>query len=143
MRQIVALLMLAGSALPAFADEPADAVRPFYENIGMEYDEASLELFVDPARSVIEADRRMAEDGDLCLGFLLSVDAQDYDDAEVARSLELSQEGDDERAEVTARFSNFGADQTVIWRLVNQDGWKIADIGAPANGWWLSELSCD
>ena len=80
MRQIVALLMLAGSALPAFADEPADAVRPFYENIGMEYDEASLELFVDPARSVIEADRRMAEDGDLCLGFLLSVDAQDYDD---------------------------------------------------------------
>ncbi|MCG6113889.1 MAG: hypothetical protein MEQ84_01710 [Mesorhizobium sp.] len=143
MRQIVALLMLAGSALPALAEEPVDAVRPFYENIGMEYDDASLELFVDPARSVIEADRRMAEEGDLCLGFLLSVDAQDYDEAEIAQSLELSQDGDDERAEVTARFSNFGGNQTIIWRLVNQDGWKIADIGSAANDWWLSELGCD
>lgn len=143
MRQIAALLMLAGSTLPALADEPVDAVRPFYENIGMEYDEASLELFVDPARSVIEADRRMAVAGDLCLGFLLSVDAQDYDEAEIAQSLELSQDGDDERAEVTARFSNFGEAQAVVWQLVKQDGWKIADIGAPDNGWWLSELGCD
>lgn len=143
MRQIAALLMLAGSTLPALADEPVDAVRPFYENIGMEYDEASLELFVDPARSVIEADRRMAAEGDLCLGFLLAVDGQDYGEAEIAQSLELSQDGDDERAEVTARFSNFGEPQAVVWRLVNQDGWKVADIGARDNGWWLSELGCD
>ena len=78
----------------------------------------------------------MAEDGDLCLGFLLSVDAQDYDDAE-DRAKPGAQPGRRRRTGRSGRPAsrNFGADQTVIWRLVNQDGWKIADIGpAPANG---------
>lgn len=141
MRRILALLMLAGSTLPALADEPIDAVRPFYENIGLEYEDDSLDLFVDPARSVLEADRRMAEEGDLCLGFLLAVDGQDHDEG-IAESLELTQTVDGDQAEVVASFSNFGYRSHVDWRLVNRDGWKIADIGSRANG-WLSELSCD
>ena len=73
MRHLLTILLLAGMAVPALAAEPADAVRPFYEHIGLEYEDGSLALFADPALSVLEGDRRMAEEGDLCLGFLIAV----------------------------------------------------------------------
>jgi hypothetical protein len=47
MRTALSFLFLAGFAGPALASEPVDVVRPFYESIGMEYDPASRELFVD------------------------------------------------------------------------------------------------
>jgi hypothetical protein len=143
MRTALAFLFLAGFAGPALASEPVDVVRPFYESIGMEYDPASRELFVDPALTVIEQDSRMAQEGDLCLGFLLAVDGQDYDEAEIAGSLEFSQQIDGDRAEVVASFSNFGEQHQIVWRLQDEDGWKVADIGSPENGWWLSELGCE
>lgn len=141
MRYLLTVLILAGMAVPTVAAEPVDAVRPFYEHIGLEYDDDSLDLFVDPARAVLEGDRRMAEEGDICLDFLLAIDGQDHDEG-IAASLELIQTVDGDQAEVVASFSNFGYRSHVDWRLVNRDGWKIADIGSRANG-WLSELSCD
>lgn len=141
MRTLLTVLILAGMAVPAVAAEPADAVRPFYEHIGLEYEDGSLELFVDPARRVLEGDRRMAEEGDLCLGFLVAIDGQDHDDT-VADSLELTQTVDGDQAEVVASFTSFGYRNEVMWRLVDRDGWKVADVGSPKNG-WLSELSCD
>ncbi|NMG40999.1 hypothetical protein GRZ55_17260 [Chelativorans sp. ZYF759] len=141
MRHLLTILLLAGMAVPALAAEPADAVRPFYEHIGLEYEDGSLALFADPALSVLEGDRRMAEEGDLCLGFLIAVDGQDHDEG-IAESLELTQTVDGQEAEVVASFSNFGHRSQVMWRLVDRDGWKVADVGSPTNG-WLSELSCD
>lgn len=143
MRPAIVFGLLAAMCVPALAAEPVDTVRPFYQNIGMEYDPDSLVLFIEPARAILEQDRRMAEEGDLCLGFLLAVDAQDYDEAEIAGSLELSQEVEGDEARVLARFSNFGMPQAIIWRLRNQDGWKIADIGSDEGAWWLSELGCE
>lgn len=143
MRPAIVFGLLAAMCVPALAAEPVDTVRPFYQNIGMEYDPDSLVLFIEPARAILEQDRRMAEEGDLCLGFLLAVHAQDYDEAEIAGSLELSQEVEGDEARVLARFSNFGMPQAIIWRLRNEDGWKIADIGSDEGAWWLSELGCE
>ena len=142
MRKMLAFLMLCGMSAPAMAAEPADAVRPFYESIGLEYGDDELGRFVDPALSVLEGDRRMAEEGDLCLGFLIAIDGQDHDDG-IADSLVLSQTVEGDRAEVVARFVVFGHPQQIEWQLVYQDGWKIADVGSRDNGWQLSEFTCD
>lgn len=47
-------------------------------------------------------------------------------------------------AQVTVRFDNFGAPQTLLYTLVRvtPDGqWQINDIHSPANGWSLTDLA--
>ncbi len=137
------LPLLLGAAAPALAADGAlDAVRAFYtEPLADERDPA---LFTGAARETIEKDLS-AESG--CIGFSFVFNGQDFDEAEVARTLKLAEEpGADGAQAVTARFDNFGQPQEVVWTMRQTEGaWKVADVTIAFEGdddWTLS-TACD
>ncbi len=83
------------------------------------------------------------ESQEACLDFSFVVDGQDWDEAEIAGSLALTEAVDGTSATVTARFTNFGEPRTLSWTLVRQGGvWRVADVASVEGAWRLSELSC-
>lgn len=143
-RLTAALLpLLLGFAAPAFAaDGAVDAVRAFYT--APLADERDPALFTGAARATIETDLA-SESG--CIGFSFVFNGQDFDEAEVARTLVLSTGADDDGGgTVTARFDNFGQPQEVVWTMRQTDGaWKVADVTIAFEGdddWTLS-TACD
>jgi hypothetical protein len=141
------LILLAALAAPtvALAQEPVDAVAFFYANPGSELDEAERERFSDPARAVLDANDVLWEQReDVCIDFSILFDAQDYDEAELERTLAFHEEIDGDVADVFATFSLFGAPREILWSLAYDDGsWKVTDVSSPEAGWRLSELSCE
>lgn len=136
---------ITAASSPALAGAASDAVAFFYENIGAEAMPENRHLFTDAARAALDENDRVGEEtGGICLDFVMTLDAQDFDDDEVARTLTLSEELDGDVAYVTADFSVFGEDRSVEWTLMDEDGeWKVADVAIPGRGWRLSELECD
>ncbi len=135
-------LVLALTAAPAFAGPASDAVKFFYSNIGAEYDAANRGRFVDPAKAVLDANDKSEE---ACIDFGLALDAQDYDEAEVAKTLKLTEESGGET--VIASFTLFPGDKdserAIVWQLKQVGGeWKIADVVSDESGWRLSEFTC-
>jgi len=133
------------AAAPAFAGPASDAVQFFYSNIGAEYDAANRGRFVDPAKSVLDANETSEEP---CLDFGLAIDAQDYDDAEIAGTLKLAEDVRGDSAMVTASFSLFPGDpqndREIVWELRQVGGqWKVSDIGQANGAWRLSEFKCE
>jgi hypothetical protein len=132
----------------AFAGAASDAVMFFYSEPTYEPDPALRDRFVDPARSVFEASDKVAANGDACIDWVLAIDAQDYDDATLARTLKLAESVSGDAAEVTATFTLFPdgqarSEREVLWTLKDVGGaWKVADIASRTNGWKLSELTC-
>lgn len=137
------LPLLLGFAAPALAADGAiDAVRAFYT--APLADERDPALFTGAGREAIEQD--MATEGG-CIGFSFVFNGQDFDEAEVARTLVLSTGADDDGGgTVTARFDNFGQPQEVVWTMRQTDGaWKVADVTIAFEGdddWTLS-TACD
>lgn len=138
---VLALALVAG---PALAGQPSEVVKYFYSNIGAEYDPARRDQFVDPAKAVLDANEKSEEP---CLDFGLALDAQDYDDAILAKTLKLAEDLNGDTAVVTASFSLFEGDpqndREIVWELkkVGAD-WKIFDVGQAEGSWRLSEMSC-
>jgi hypothetical protein len=138
-------VVLALTAAPAFAGPASDAVQFFYSNIGAEFDEANRDRFVDPAKSVFEAAVKTEEP---CLDFGVAIDAQDYDEAQIAKTLKLVEEVKGDSAMVTASFSLFEGDpqndREIVWELRQVGGqWKVSDIGQANGAWKLSEFKCE
>lgn len=138
------VLALALTAAPALAGPASDVVRPFYENPGAERDPAFRNSFVDPAKAIFDANDKATE---LCLDFVISIDGQDWDEAELKRTLKLDEDivGDD--ATVTASFTLFPGDaqseRIIIWTLRQVDGqWKVSDVVSDGNNWRLGEFDC-
>lgn len=133
---------------PASAGPASDAVRFFYAPPNFEGDRALRDRFVDPARAIFEANDKMSSGEEVgCIDFGLAVDAQDYDEAEIARSLDLSEETSGATAEVTATFRLFpdeqGSRREILWSLAREDGeWKVSDIASLSGDWRLSEFDC-
>lgn len=132
------------AAAPALAGPAADTVKFFYSNIGAEYDPARRDLFVDPAKKVLDDNEKSEEP---CLDFGLALDAQDYDDATVAQTLKLAEDVNGDQAMVTASFSLFPGDpqndREIVWELKKVGGeWKIYDVGQANGAWRLSEMTC-
>lgn len=76
-----------------------------------------------------------------CVDFAFDIPGQDYDAAEIARTLQISSTGTDFAQDVTARFTNFGTPAEITYHFVPEDGlWKIDDITGP--GWRVSEIPC-
>ncbi len=139
------LILLAALAAPttALAQEPSEAVAFFYANPGFEVDEAERNRFTDPARAALDAnDAHWEEREEVCIDFSVLFDAQDYDEAELERTLTFEEEVDGDAADVLATFSLFGTPREILWSLEYDDGWKVADISSPEAGWRLSELRC-
>ena len=76
-----------------------------------------------------------------CIDFALDIPGQDFDAAEIARTLTVTSTGDDARRAVTASFRNFGALVRMTYVFVVEDGfWRIDDIESPE--WRLSDIPC-
>ena len=144
----IAAAILAAMLSAAHAGAPADAVRPFYANVASELDPEFRGKFVDPAKSKLDGNDKLLSDGETCIDWILSIDAQDYDGTVLAKTLQLSDKEDGDKATVTATFylaeDQPGPAGEVVWSLEKVDGvWKVSDIASKAGGWKLSELDCN
>lgn len=143
--RIFLAFVLAVTAAPAFAGPVSDAVQFFYSNVGAEFDPANRDRFIDPAKAVFDATEKL---GEPCIGFAVAIDSQNYDEAELARTLRLVEEVNGDQAMVTASFSLYPGDpendREIVWELKQVGGeWKVFDIGQANGAWRLSELNCE
>lgn len=139
--------LFAFAAFPAFAGPASDAVRFFYVPVRWEADPQFRDRFVEPAKTLFDLNDKAPEGEIGCVDFGPGIDAQDYDDATIKKTLKLDEQVDGDGATVTARFQLFpegeGAEREMRWTLRNVGGaWKIADIESVSSGWRLSELNC-
>ncbi len=128
----------------AHAGPASDAVAAFYGNPDAAFDPAQRGRFADPARALLDAnDRLWEEQQEACLGFSFVIDGQDWDDDEIASTLELTESVQGDGAIVMARFSNFGETRTLEWTLERAGRvWRVADVMSIEGDWRLSDLSC-
>ena len=145
----IAAAILVTTLSAAHAGQPAEVVRAFYTNVAFEADPEVRERFVNPAKAKFEENDKLSSDGEGvgCIGWVLSIDAQDYDETVLARTLQLAEETDGQKATVTATFELFenqpDSAREVAWSLEEVDGaWKVSDIASETGGWKLSELKC-
>ncbi len=133
--------------VPAFAGPASDAVRFFYSPPVFEGDPELRDRFVDPARKIFEANDKTPEGEIGCIDFGVAVDAQDYDEAEIARTLKLSENVSGDTAEVTATFQLFPDEaesrREIVWSLVKAGGdWKVSDVASRTNDWRRGSFEC-
>ncbi len=133
----------------AMAGPASDAVKFFYTQERFVGDPDYRDRFVEPVRKLFDQnDAALASaDGIPCIDSDPALDAQDFDNAELLRTLKLAESVNGEEAEVTASFNLFPGGQDaareMVWTLKNVGGtWKVADIASKTNGWKLSELEC-
>lgn len=146
MRLSCLLAVLAVSACPvtAFAGAASDAVAFFYEEPGRELEPENRARFTDPALSVLAQNEQLQDSQDVCLNFVPSLDAQDFDEEEVRNSLTLTENIEGDTATVVADFMLFEEKHDIEWTLKNENGvWKVADIASPASEWRLSAFTCE
>jgi len=144
LRYLVLLSVLSAPAAPAFAGGPSDAVKYFYDNLGAESDLENRDRFTGPALDFLNAaDAAWVRDETNCIEFGFAIDAQDFDEAEIARTLKLDETVDGDTAHVVAQFDNFGQSTEVEWMLSQSAaGWQVSDIVSEANDWRVSAMSC-
>jgi hypothetical protein len=139
--------LFALNAVPALAGPASDAVKFFYTPVKWEADPDYRDRFTGAAKALFDLNDKTPEGEMGCVDFGPGIDAQDYDDATIKKTLKLSEEVNGDNAVVTARFTLFPegdeAGREMQWTLTNEGGaWKIADIASLSNGWKLSELNC-
>ncbi|MBC7280149.1 hypothetical protein [Hoeflea sp.] len=145
LKSLFMLSMLVITTAPAAAGEAADAVKFFYDNLGDETLPENRNRFTGPALDFLNsADAAWERDETVCIDFGFAVDAQDFDDVEIAKTLTLDETVNGDTADVTASFENFGQATQVEWSLKKSaGGWKVSDIGSAVNDWRLSAMSCE
>jgi len=144
LKHLVVLSALALPSAPAFAGDPSEAVRYFYDHLGSETDLENRGLFTGPALDFLNAaDAAWIRDESNCIEFGFAIDAQDFDEAEIARTLKLDETVDGDTAHVVAQFDNFGQSTKVEWMLSQSAaGWQVSDIASDTNDWRVSAMSC-
>lgn len=144
-RLLAAASLLLASAFAALAATPAEVVARMYGNVGWEASPERRHLFTDPAATKFAQNEAAFDRGDIgCIDFGVAIDGQDFDEEELARTLELTETVSGSEATVEARFLLFGEPRLIEWTLREIDGaWLIADVAGPENGWRLSEFDCE
>lgn len=142
---LVALAAASGHSASAHAGAASEVVASLYDSVGMEADIALRDFYTDPALTRLnQNDAAFDRGGERCIDFGIAVDGQDFDADEIARTLDLSEEGEDDRTRVVASFSNFGQATRIEWTLELVGGeWKVADVASPQGGWRLSQFDCE
>jgi len=147
---LAAALSIAAPAA-ALAGPASNAVKFFYmPEVKFEADAKYRERFTEPVTKLFDLNdqaQKNKPDEVPCIDFAPGLDAQDFDQKTVAKTLKLSEAVDGDSAEVTATFSLFpeGDDskREMVWSLKKLDGkWKVADIASKSSGWTLSALEC-
>lgn len=140
-----ALILLLLSSARAFAGTPTEAVRPFYDHVGMEADPKERYRFVDPARQVLDAGDRLRASGEGdCFDPNLALDGVVAEEAEIDRTLKLVEAVRGDTAIVVVAFSVAGEPHRMQWKLKRVGGdWKIEDLLSVTNEWALSQYQCE
>lgn len=145
----VALLVVAG---PACAGPASDAVKFFYlPEVKVESDPQYRSRFTEPVTKLFALNdeaQRKNPDQLACIDFAPALDAQDFDQKTVSRTLKLTETHNGDEVTVIASFDLFpdGGEEgrrEMEWSLKEIGGeWKVADIASRTHGWTLSELRC-
>ena len=145
MRAAVATAILPLLVTPALAGTPLEAVKPFYDRIGLELDPAERSRFIDPAKAVLDARDQLEKSGQGdCLDANMPLDSAAHDKAEFDKSLKLIESETGDTAIVVAAFMAAGEPHRMQWKLKKVDGeWKIADLLSVTNEWALSQYQCE
>ncbi|AZO47593.1 MAG: DUF3828 domain-containing protein [Mesorhizobium sp.] len=151
--KLTALAAALSIAVPAaaLAGPASNVVKFFYvPEVRFEGDEQYRDRFTEPVTKLFALNDQAAKnnpDEVACLDFDPGLDAQDFDQKTLSKTLKLAETVNGDSAEVTATFSLFpeGDDskREMVWSLKKVDGkWKIADIASKTGGWTLSALEC-
>jgi hypothetical protein len=147
---LVAALSLAMPAA-AFAGPASDAVKFFYvPAVKFEADAQYRDRFTEPVTKLFDLNDQATKknpDEVACIDFDPGLDAQDFDQRSVSKTLKLSEKLDGDNGEVTATFNLFSegddSKREMVWSLKKVDGkWKISDIASKTSDWKLSALEC-
>jgi hypothetical protein len=151
-RSLLLAALCISSPITAFAGPASDAVKFFYiPEVKFEADAQYRSRFTEPVTKLFELnDAAIQKNPDqlACIDFDPGLDAQDFDQATIDKTLKLSEQIDGDTAQVTAIFDLFptGEDDSnreMVWSMKKVGGeWKIADIASKTNNWKLSELGC-
>jgi hypothetical protein len=147
------MLTLAAAA-PARAQTPEDLVRWIYTALTAPgpAEMKGLAYLSAPAQRRQFLSRRLADFHDAndsygsdlmtaCVDFAFDIPGQDFDAAEIARTLSVASGGDPARPSVTARFTSFGQPAEITYDFIPEDGTlRIDDIAGP--GWRVSQIPC-
>ena len=151
--RLTVLVVALTTALPAvaFAGPASDAVKFFYvPEVKFEAEAQYRDRFTEPVTKLFDLNDQATKknpDQVACIDFDPGLDAQDFDQKTVSKTLKLSEKLDGDNAEVTASFSLFpegdDAKREMVWSLKKIDGkWKISDIASKTSDWKLSALEC-
>ncbi|MCA0012728.1 YbjP/YqhG family protein [Mesorhizobium sp. B292B1B] len=151
--RLTVLLAALSTAFPAvaLAGPASDAVRFFYvPEVKFEADAKYRDRFTEPVTKLFDLNdqaTRKNPDQVACIDFDPGLDAQDFDQKTVSKTLKVSEMVDGDTAQVVASFSLFpegdDAQREMHWSLKKIDGkWRISDIASKTNDWTLSQLEC-
>lgn len=144
MKALVATVILPLLATPALAGTAVEAVKPFYDHIGLELDPAERARFTDAAKAVLDARDQLEKSGQgECLDINMTLDNAVYDKAELDSSLKIVGSETGDKAIVVAVFSAAHEPHRMQWKLKKVDGeWKVADLLSVTSEWALSQYQC-
>ncbi len=154
MKRALLLVALCFFASAAQAGPASDAVKFFYvPQVRFEADAKYRDRFTEPVTKLFELNdeaQRKNPDQIACIDFDPGLDAQDFDQKTVSKTLRLVESLDGDAGTVTATFTLFpagsgdeGSAREMVWSVKKVDGrWKIADIASKTNRWTLSQLEC-
>ena len=152
MSRFLAALLAATFAVPgaALAADAAATVKAFYvPTVWNPLEGDDLSAMTGAAKDLFEKSAKVsAESGEMgCIDFVVTVAAQDYDEAEIAKTVTVADTATEANGDhtVVATFKNFGSPQTITWTMRPVGGaWKVADIasGDEIATWVLAEMSC-
>ncbi|PBB91650.1 hypothetical protein CK215_15385 [Mesorhizobium sp. WSM3864] len=151
MRPMIAVAISIALPAAALAGPASNAVKFFYvPEVKFEADAKYRDRFTEPVTKLFEANdkaRNEKPDEVSCIDFDPGLDAQDFDQKTVSKTLKLAEAVNGDTAEVTASFNLFSegddSKREMVWSLKKVDGkWKIADITSKTSDWTLSTLEC-
>ncbi len=148
MRRTVPLILawMLGLACAAHAQTPLAIVEGIYAG-GLT--RSSMDRMREPANRARHFQPALvrlfaANDREECIDFALTSDGQDYNEAEITRTIRMETRMDGDRASVDVRFTSLGKPNHYRYEFqrVGND-WKIADIASLGEGQWrLSQTRC-
>ncbi|TPK18224.1 DUF3828 domain-containing protein [Mesorhizobium sp. B2-5-7] len=151
MKLLLAAILSIATPAAALAGPASDAVKFFYvPQVKFEADAQYRDRFTEPVTKLFDLNdqaNKKNPDQVACIDFDPGLDAQDFDQKALSRTLKLSETVEGDTAQVVASFRLFpegdDSQREMHWSLKKVDGkWKISDIASKTSDWTLSQLEC-
>ncbi|MBZ9796049.1 DUF3828 domain-containing protein [Mesorhizobium sp. ES1-4] len=151
MKLLLAAILSIAAPAAALAGPASDAVKFFYApQVKFEADAQYRDRFTEPVTKLFDLNDQATKknpDQVACIDFDPGLDAQDFDQKTISKTLKLSETVDGDTAQVVASFALFpegdDSQREMHWSLKKVGGkWKISDIASKTSAWTLSQLEC-